>query len=169
MSETPSNPDVPPKGQESIDRRAWPRERQWRAVGIAAAAVVLVILAVWLSGRIFGQHEAPPPAPSPPGTFRASPQQMKTLTVERVQTHGFVSEELTEGKIAVNGDRTTPVYSPYSGRVTRVIAGLGDTVKAGAPLATLEASEFVQAQNDLCRGGRRQPAGLATGAGRPHH
>jgi len=63
--------------------------------------------------------------------------------------HGFVSEELTEGKIAVNGDRTTPLYSPYSGRVTRVIAGLGDTVKKGAPLATVEASEFVQAQNDL--------------------
>ena len=41
------------------------------------------------------------------------------------------------------------VFSPYSGRVTRVIAGLGDTVKAGAPLAMLEASEFVQAQNDL--------------------
>ncbi|HME39973.1 MAG TPA: efflux RND transporter periplasmic adaptor subunit [Steroidobacteraceae bacterium] len=149
MSEVPSNPGQPSKGQDSVDRRAWPRERQWRAVGIAAAAVVLVILAVWLSGRIFGPHEAPPPAASRPGTFRASPQQMKTLTVERVQTHEFVSEELTEGKIAVNGDRTTPVFSPYSGRVTRVIAGLGDTVKVGAPLARLEASEFVQAQNDL--------------------
>jgi cobalt-zinc-cadmium efflux system membrane fusion protein len=41
------------------------------------------------------------------------------------------------------------VFSPYSGRVTRVIAGLGDTVKAGAPLAAVAASEFVQAQNDL--------------------
>jgi len=66
-----------------------------------------------------------------------------------VQVHAFVSEELTEGKIGVNGDRATPVISPYSGRVTRVIAGLGDTVRAGAPLATVEASEFVQAQNDL--------------------
>src|SRR6202043_3612641 len=81
--------------------------------------------------------------------FRPSPQQFKTFTVQVVQTHGFVSEELTEGKIAVNADRATPVFSPYSGRVTRVIAGLGDTVKSGAPLATLEASEFVQAQNDL--------------------
>jgi cobalt-zinc-cadmium efflux system membrane fusion protein len=41
------------------------------------------------------------------------------------------------------------VYSPYSGKVTRVIAGLGDTVAGGAPLATLEASEFVQGQSDL--------------------
>lgn len=119
-------------------------------MGIAAALVAIAVLAVWLGGRAFGPHEAPlAAAPSPPGTFRASPQQLKTLTVEVVQTHAFVSEELTEGKIAVNGDRATPVFSPYSGRVTRVIAGLGDTVKPGAPLAMLEASEFVQAQNDL--------------------
>jgi cobalt-zinc-cadmium efflux system membrane fusion protein len=150
MSEPQSDSGQPPKGQDSIDRRAWSRERQWRAAGIAAAVVVIAILAVWLGGRAFGPHEAPAAAaPSPPGTFRASPQQLKTLTVEAVQTHGFVSEELTEGKIAVNGDRATPIFSPYSGRVTRVIAGLGDTVKSGAPLAMLEASEFVQAQNDL--------------------
>src|SRR6202790_697567 len=150
MSEPQSDPGQPPKGQESIDRRAWSRQRQWRVIGIAAAAAVVALLAVRLGGRLFGPHEAPAAAASsPPGTFRPSPQQLKTLTVELVQTHGFVSEELTEGKIAVNGDRATPVYSPYSGRVTRVIAGLGDTVKAGAALATVEASEFVQAQNDL--------------------
>ena len=139
-----------PKGQDSIDRRAWSQQRQWRVAGIAAALVIIAILVVWLGGRAFGPHEAPAAAPpSPPGTFRASPLQLKTLTVEVVQTHGFVSEELTEGKIAVNGDRATPVFSPYSGRVTRVIAGLGDTVKSGAPLATLEASEYVQDQSDL--------------------
>jgi cobalt-zinc-cadmium efflux system membrane fusion protein len=150
MSELESDPGQPPKGQDSIDRRAWSRERQWRVAGSAAAMVVIVILAVWLGGRAFGPHEAPAAsALSPPGTFRATAQQLKTLTVEPVRTHGFVSEELTEGKIAVNGDRATPVFSPYSGRVTRVIAGLGDIVKSGAPLATLEASEFVQAQNDL--------------------
>jgi cobalt-zinc-cadmium efflux system membrane fusion protein len=122
---------------------------QWRAIGIAAAVLVIIVAAVWVGGRLFAPHEVPAAAPAPPGTFRATAQQLKSLTVEPVQIHAFVSEELTEGKIAVNGDRATPVFSPYSGRVTRVIAGLGDTVKAGAPLATLEASEFVQAQNDL--------------------
>jgi membrane fusion protein, heavy metal efflux system len=149
MSEPHSDPGRSRQGQDSIDRRAWPRERQWRTTGIAAAGVLIAILGVWLGGRIFGPHETPAAAASPPGTFRASPQQLKTLTVEPVRTHGFVSEELTEGRIAVNGDRATPVFSPYSGRVTRVIAGLGDIVKAGAALATVEASEFVQAQNDL--------------------
>jgi cobalt-zinc-cadmium efflux system membrane fusion protein len=71
------------------------------------------------------------------------------LTIAPVSRHAFVSEEMTEGKIAVNADHSTPVFSPYSGRVTRVIAGLGDRVKAGAALATVDASEFVQAQNDL--------------------
>jgi membrane fusion protein, heavy metal efflux system len=149
MSEQPSEAGETPAGQDSIDRRAWSEARQWRTMGIAAAAAAVGVLAIWLATRIFGSHEPPAVAPSPPGTFRASPQQLKTLTVQTVQTHGFVSEELTEGKIAVNGDHATPVFSPYSGRITRVIAGLGDTVKQGAPLATLEASEFVQAQSDL--------------------
>jgi cobalt-zinc-cadmium efflux system membrane fusion protein len=150
MSETQSDPNPPVNGQEAIDRRAWSRERQLRAVAIGIAAAIVLVLGLWLGGRLFGRHEAPiAEAPSPPGTFRATPQQLKTLTVESVALHGFVSEELTEGKIAVNADRATPLFSPYSGRVLRVIAGLGDTVKQGAPLATIEASEFVQAQNDL--------------------
>ena len=150
MSESPSDPGQPAKGQDSIDRRAWSSARQWRAVGLAAAVAVIAVLALWLGGRVFGPHEAPAAGPpAPPGTFRATAQQLKTLTFETVALHGFVSEELTEGKIAVNADRATPLFSPFSGRVLRVIAGLGDTVKQGAPLATIEASEFVQAQNDL--------------------
>src|ERR1700693_1168397 len=98
MSEPQSDPGQPPKGQDSIDRRAWSRQRQWRVTGIASAVVVIGVLAVWLGGRFSGPHETPAvAASSPPGTFRPSPQQLKTLTVEVVQTHGFVSEELTEG------------------------------------------------------------------------
>lgn len=117
---------------------------------IATLVVVFAIVLVYFGGKAFGKQDAPvAETPTPPGTFRATTQQMKTLTVARVVTHGFVSEERTEGKIAVNGDRSTPLFSPYSGRVTRVIAGLGDVVKQGAPLAAVEATEFVQAQNDL--------------------
>jgi cobalt-zinc-cadmium efflux system membrane fusion protein len=56
---------------------------------------------------------------------------------------------VTEGNIALNDDLNTPVFSPYSGRVTRLIAKLGDNVERGAPLFTMEATEFVQAANDL--------------------
>ena len=150
MIEGPNDPGATLKGQEAIDKRAWPRARQVRATILVSLIVIAAILLVFLGGSFFGKKEEPvAEAPSPPGTFRATAQQLKSLTVEPVGLHGFVSEELTEGKIAVNADRATPVFSPYSGRVTRVIAGLGDTVKAGAPLAAVAASEFVQAQNDL--------------------
>jgi membrane fusion protein, heavy metal efflux system len=154
MSDASGEPKPPSSGQQAINRRAWPRERQLFAVGIGIALVLVVVFGFWAADSLLGKRASPAAAPIlPPGTFRASAVQMKTLTVESVGLHGFISEELTEGKIAANADRATPVFSPYSGRITRVIAGLGDTVKAGAPLATLEASEFVQAQNDLATAG----------------
>src|SRR5208283_3932912 len=103
MSEVPDNPPgQQPSGQEAINRRAWSKERQLRAAAVGLMVVILVILGFWLSGKIFGKRETPAGEASPPGTFRATAQQMKTLTIETVDLHGFVSEELTEGKIAVN-------------------------------------------------------------------
>ena len=138
----------------------WPRRRQLAVLGLAAGILAVAVALTWLSGRGFlrgNSPEAPPPPPA--GTFRPTVQQLKTLTIEPVALRQFVSEERTEGKIAVNGDRATPVYSPYSGRVTRVIANLGDIVAQGAPLATIDASEFSQAQNDLRTGMAAEPRG----------
>ena len=40
----------------------------------------------------------------------------------------FREERATDGRIAINEDTTTPVFSPYSGRVSRLIAKPGDRV-----------------------------------------
>jgi cobalt-zinc-cadmium efflux system membrane fusion protein len=61
----------------------------------------------------------------------------------------FREERATDGRIAINEDTTTPVFSPYSGRVSRLIAKPGEHVERGAPLFAIEASEFVQGHNDL--------------------
>jgi len=84
-----------------------------------------------------------------PGTFRPTKEQWAGLKIAVVQNRTFRTEQITDGNIAVNDDTTTPVFSPYSGRVTRVIAKLGDYVKRGGPLMTVEASEIVQGQNDV--------------------
>ncbi len=88
-------------------------------------------------------------APPAPGTFRPTKEQWTGLKVIPVESYTFRSEQITDGNIAINDDTTTPVFSPYSGRVTQVIAKLGDEVKQGDPLMAVEASEVVQAQNDL--------------------
>ena len=142
--------DVSDDENDPLQMYAWPAPRQWRlAVGLAAGTLLL-LLVVTFAPRLFGSDRgAQQPPPPPPGTFRASPQQLKTFSVETVAPRAFVSEELTEGKIAVNADHATTVLAPYSGRVTRVVAGLGQAVRAGMPLAYVESAEFVQAQNDL--------------------
>ena len=85
----------------------------------------------------------------PAGSFRPTRQQWAGLRFEPVRVRAFRPEEVTEGTIAIDDDLTTPVFSPYSGRVIKVIAMLGDIVEPGAPLFVIHASEFVQAQNDL--------------------
>ena len=83
------------------------------------------------------------------GTFKPTPAQLSGLKIVGVTRANFRAEHITEGKIALNADRSTPVFSPYSGRVTQILASLGDHVKQGQPLCAVQASEFVQGQNDL--------------------
>ena len=118
----------------------------------------LLIIAVALGMHSFVSHivsaasnpqAAKAAATNLPGTFRPTKAQWASLKLAAVQTMTFRTERVTEGNIAVNEETTTPVFSPYSGRVTKLFAKAGDFVKKGAPLIAVEASEFVQAQNDL--------------------
>jgi membrane fusion protein, heavy metal efflux system len=58
-----------------------------------------------------------------------------------VQQRVFRSEHVTEGKIAVDEDRSTPIFSPYAGRVLKLFVKPGDTVTVGQPLFTVQATE----------------------------
>jgi cobalt-zinc-cadmium efflux system membrane fusion protein len=88
-------------------------------------------------------------APEADGAFRPTDSQWNGLKLTPVRQVAFRDERATDGKISINEDTTTPVFSPYSGRVSRLIAKPGDHVDAGAPLFAIEATEFVQGQNDL--------------------
>jgi len=86
---------------------------------------------------------------APPGSFRPTESQWGGLTLMPVVSMAFRGERETDGRIATNDDTTTPVFSPFSGRVSQIFAKAGDRVARGDPLLEVEASEFVQAQNDL--------------------
>jgi membrane fusion protein, heavy metal efflux system len=121
--------------------------------------VLVAALAVLLGGALFvwpmiekdaaDQLERARPARSVPGTFIPTKEQWAGFKIEPVRLVSFRPEQVTEGSIAIDDDLTTPVFSPYSGRVIKLIAKLGDVVEPGAPLFAIQASEFVQAQNDL--------------------
>jgi cobalt-zinc-cadmium efflux system membrane fusion protein len=81
--------------------------------------------------------------------FTPTPSEWATLTIEPVKAKTFRAEYVTEGKVAVDEDRSTPVFSPYAGRVTKLLAKPGESLKQGQPLFTIEAADTVQAQNDF--------------------
>ncbi|MDI3559702.1 efflux RND transporter periplasmic adaptor subunit [Bradyrhizobium sp. Arg816] len=81
--------------------------------------------------------------------FTPTPSEWATLTIEPVKAKTFRAEYVTEGKVAVDEDRSTPVFSPYAGRVTKLLAKPGEMLKQGQPLFTIEAADTVQAQNDF--------------------
>ena len=61
----------------------------------------------------------------------------------------FQMKKTAIGQIAFNEDASTVVLTPFSGRVTRLIAKIGDEVKIGDPLFEIDSPEVVQAQTDL--------------------
>jgi membrane fusion protein, heavy metal efflux system len=119
------------------------------ALSLAVGTAIFAWRATERAAADTSERAEPARAAAAPGTFRPTPQQWAGLKIASVKTMTFRPEQVTEGTIAVDDDLTTPVFSHYSGRVTKVIAMLGDVVEPGAPLFVIHATEFVQAQNDL--------------------
>src|ERR1700730_15276054 len=81
--------------------------------------------------------------------YTPTPAEWASLTIEPVAEQTFRAETVTEGKIAVDEDRSTPVFSPYAGRVMKLLVRPGDSVTQGQPLFVIESADTVQAQNDF--------------------
>jgi membrane fusion protein, heavy metal efflux system len=120
----------------------------WLAGGVAIIVVGLSLLHVGDgTNNVVSSQQTP--SHNADDTFRPSNSQWASLKLVPVRQVAFRDECATDGKIAMNEETTTPVFSPYSGRISRLIAKPGDHVEAGAPLFAIEASEFVQGHNDL--------------------
>ena len=125
--------------------------RRQRAAGVA---VLTLAGAAWyglvhISGASQGHSEVSSQSRKGLQRYTPSPAEWASLTIQPVTKRAFRAEHVTEGKIAVDEDRSTPVFSPYAGRVTKLLARPGDRVVQGQPLFVIEAADTVQAQNDF--------------------
>jgi len=140
---------LPPTPEES------PRERRHFRPWLIGAAVVLAVGGAALY-EYWPRRQAAVGAPAEvqteplsQGEFRLSDAEMRALRIEPVQLRDFRAERIAEGRIAYNEDRSTPVFSPYNGRVVRVQARMGEQVQAGDMLFEIETTDIVAAANDL--------------------
>jgi len=127
----------------------------WRVLSRRAQALIIVSLLVLAAGVTVVSMRAKPAAieqssqSQRTNRYYPTEAQWETLTIEPVEQSVFRSELVTEGKIAVDEDRSTPIFSPYAGRVTKLLAKPGDEVQRGQPLFIVEATDTVQALNDF--------------------
>ncbi len=114
-----------------------------------AKALLLRLLAPLFGGTLmasFAMAEGPMKGAD---FLRVVPDQMHQLQIVKVRTYAFRAQTSAIGQIGYNEDASTVVLTPFSGRVTRLIARLGDQVKRGDPLLEIDSPEQFVQQNDF--------------------
>jgi membrane fusion protein, heavy metal efflux system len=107
-----------------------------------------------LSGTGCHKSEAaaePAPAQPPPGEVWLSQQQVLDAKIDlQVVSEQDVDDTiLTSGRVALDDLRSGHIFSPVTGRVVKIEAQLGQRVKKGDPLATLESPDIGSTVSDV--------------------
>jgi membrane fusion protein, heavy metal efflux system len=131
--------------------QALPVRNQLLLVGAVALLAALLlggrfILSALKSHPAMAKPEAPHASA---GTFVPTKDQWAGLETAIVAEAVFHPEIAAEGEIALDADRTTPVFSPYSGRVVAISAKTGAYVEKGASLMAVAAKEIVKREDNL--------------------
>lgn len=136
-----------------------PTNSRWSA-GIAAALFVLVIVLYW------APHFGGPPKGGPgtagaradaPGAAAGEQQdsvdlsdaQLSAVKVEPVGEREFPREKEAVGSIDFNEEMSVQVFTPYAGRIIGLFASVGDDVKKGQTLFTIDSPDLLQAESTL--------------------
>src|SRR4029077_15932492 len=87
---------------------------------------------------------------APPGQVWLSLAEVAAARIEATAVGEQVvdSTVLTNGVVTLDDLRSGHVFSPVTGRVTKIVAQLGQRVKRGDPLATIESPDIGSAVSD---------------------
>jgi membrane fusion protein, heavy metal efflux system len=136
--------------------------RRWsRLVGVLLACVLGIGFGYWLgSSRTASLKSVGPPRPAEgtaskkeggPIVLSAEQKDLLKLKIEPAKL-SLPEETLgATGRISVNPDRTVIIAPRSSGRVVRIIARLGQTVRSGEVLALLDSMEAAEAMAELAQ------------------
>lgn len=134
-----------------------------RTAGIAAGAfgaAALLLYWAWPPGKPAGPDIgtiAANAAPSDtgarqqrdPDSIDLSDAQLTSVKVEPVEARDFPVEKDAIGSIDFNEDMAVQVFTPYQGRIIALYAQVGDDVKKGQTLFTIDSPDLLQAESTL--------------------
>jgi membrane fusion protein, heavy metal efflux system len=129
-----------------------------------AVTVTLAVLAVGTfaasKSGVFGAapladaQPAPKPAPSAGGTppspiLELSEKQLGVIKIGQVGEQEFPIQKEAIGAIDFNEDLSVQIFTPFQGKIIQAFAQIGDEVKKGQPLFTIDSPDLVQADSTL--------------------
>jgi membrane fusion protein, heavy metal efflux system len=111
--------------------------RLWLAPALIAVA--------WLAGCSGKAEETRPPEPANLANVHLSDAQRGHIQIFEVQSAAFHRTIETTGVVDFDNDQATSVLAPFSGPVSRVLVALGQQVKKGDALASVDSPDFAAA------------------------
>jgi cobalt-zinc-cadmium efflux system membrane fusion protein len=82
-------------------------------------------------------------------TVDLSPTQLNAIKVENLGTYRFPVEKAAVGSIDYDENLSVQVFTPYQGKIISAFANLGDNVRKGEPLYTIDSPDLIQAASTL--------------------
>jgi membrane fusion protein, heavy metal efflux system len=82
-------------------------------------------------------------------TVELSETQLTSVKVEAAAERAFPVEKAAVGSIDFNEEMSVQVFTPYQGRIVGLFASVGDEVKKGETLFTIDSPDLVQASSTL--------------------
>ena len=120
---------------------------------VVAAAVVLGVMWARLRGSSPAAHatstEQRSDASDPPQYVDLSEKQAATLKVAPVESRDFEVVKTAVGTIDFNENLLVQVFSQYSGKIIKALYNVGDDVKQGDILFTIDSPDLLQAESTL--------------------
>ena len=84
----------------------------------------------------------PPAALITASNIKLTPEQRQHIHLHKIASSTFRKTVETTGIVDFDNDQATAVLAPFSGPVSRLLVSLGDHVKQGAPLASVDSPDF---------------------------
>jgi cobalt-zinc-cadmium efflux system membrane fusion protein len=136
------------------------------ALGAAAAVVLGLVAGVHSVGRIGSwlksgleaattganaqaNDREPVSFSSGTGNVELNDKQLNSVKVETIGEHIFPVERVAVGSIDFNEELTVQVFTPYQGKIIDVFAKVGDEVKQGQTLFTIDSPDLLAADSNL--------------------
>jgi len=122
-----------------------------RAPGVACTFALAIIIVVAVPGRQSDAADTPTRNASDKvnDVLELNSKQVAGLKIEPAMTAEFQSMAFAYGAVDFNENLQVPVFSNYQGRILQAYAEVGDPVRIGQPLFTVNSPDLASAESTL--------------------